>query len=187
MTDNSSAKVVDQIVDLYQRRGCDRYDESVTQLEHAVQCAVLAADEGASPALVAAALLHDIGHLLGAERRVDGERIDTDFRHEAEAGRWLRAHFDDGVVVPVVLHVRAKRYLCAVDPGYRANLSAGSVRSLELQGGPLAPNEVQAFEAVTGWREATLLRGWDDRAKVVGAPMEQFDEYRHLLGSLARH
>src|SRR5690606_10246459 len=55
---------VDEVVELYRRWAWHRYDESVSQLDHALQTAALAERDGAPDALVAAALLHDVGHLL---------------------------------------------------------------------------------------------------------------------------
>ena len=47
----------------------DHYDEDLSQLDHALQTAALAVAADASDALVAAALLHDVGHLLELARR----------------------------------------------------------------------------------------------------------------------
>ena len=90
----------------------------------------------------------------------------TDQRHEARGSAWLAGLFPPAVTAPIALHVRAKRYLCAVDPSYLAVLSPGSVASLERQGGPLSADEVAAFEANPGWADAVALRRWDDQAKV---------------------
>jgi len=85
------------------------------------------------------------------------------------------------VTGPVALHVRAKRYRCAVEPGYLAGLSDGSRRSLALQGGPADATEVAAFESNPGCRDAVRLRGWDDAGKVEGLLVPGFDHYRDLL------
>ena len=84
---------------------------------------------------------------------------------------WLAGLFPPAVTAPIALHVRAKRYLCAVDPSYLAVLSPGSVASLERQGGPLSADEVAAFEANPGWEDAVALRRWDDQAKVPDLPV----------------
>ena len=53
------------IAQLFAQSGQDAYyGEPVTQLEHALQCAHLAEQHGADDETVAAAFLHDIGHLL---------------------------------------------------------------------------------------------------------------------------
>ena len=52
---------VDQCIALLQERGHSEYGgEAVTQLEHALQSALLAEQESAPVALIAAALLHDV-------------------------------------------------------------------------------------------------------------------------------
>src|SRR5437868_434446 len=50
------------VFDFLETRGSSRYDDAVTQLEHALQTAGLAESAGASDELIVAALLHDIGH-----------------------------------------------------------------------------------------------------------------------------
>src|SRR5690349_10889305 len=131
--------VVDTIAGLFASRGQALYfGEAVSEAEHALQAAHLAEREGAGDDLVAAALLHDIGHLLHglgedvADRGVDG-------RHEVAGHAWLARWFAPAVAEPVRLHVAAKRYLCATDPAYLARLSPASRQSLELQGGPFSP------------------------------------------------
>jgi gamma-butyrobetaine dioxygenase len=177
-------RVVDEIADLLATRGRALYfGEAVTEAEHALQSAALAEAEGAEDILVAAALLHDVGHLLHnhgedvAERGIDG-------RHEEIGCGWLKKWFGPDVAEPVRLHVAAKRYLCAVDPSYLARLSAASRHSLELQGGPFSAAEVKAFEQNPHHAAAVRLRRWDDTAKVVGLQVPPFDHYRPRLESL---
>ena len=169
---------LDEIADLFRERGAESYfGEAVTQLEHALQAAHLAETDGAPPALVAAALLHDIGHLLhsGGEDVAD-RGIDT--RHERIGARWLSPRFGIAVSEPVRLHVAAKRYLCNVDPDYAGRLSAASVQSLELQGGPMSDGQARQFERQDHWREAVRLRRWDEDAKVPGLVVPDLDHYR---------
>jgi phosphonate degradation associated HDIG domain protein len=160
------------------------FGENVTETEHALQCAHLAEQSGASPELIAAALLHDIGHLLHglpedvAERGIDG-------RHEDCGSQWLEKHFRPAVVDPVRLHVAAKRYLCTVEPRYRAGLSEASERSLVLQGGPMSEAERQEFEREPHFRSAVQVRRWDDGAKVPDLDVPNLEHYRSILESLA--
>lgn len=177
-----SAQTVAEIVELYDRWASEHYDEEIAQLEHALQSAALAADDGAVEALVAAALLHDVGHLLDLDR--PGSR-DVDLRHEDSGAAWLRPLLPVAVTAPIALHVRAKRYLCAVEPDYLAILSPGSIRSLELQGGAMSAAEVAAFEAQPGHADAVRLRRWDDAAKVVGLEVPGLNTYVDLLEGLA--
>jgi phosphonate degradation associated HDIG domain protein len=173
--------IIDRIVALFEEHGRGAYfGEAVTEAEHALQCAHRAEQSGAAAELIAAALLHDVGHLLHglpediAERGIDG-------RHEDAGAAWLERHFGPALVGPVRLHVAAKRYLCAVDPGYCASLSAASQRSLRLQGGPMSPDEVAGFERESAFRSAIALRRWDDAAKVPGLVVPGLDHYRPYL------
>ena len=176
---------VDRILNLFEKRGAEAYlGEPVSQQEHAVQAAWLAVQDGAPDTLIAAALLHDIGHLLGgdddpAERGIDGY-------HENAGRAWLAREFGPAVTEPIRLHVAAKRYLCAVEPPYFATLSEASVRSLALQGGPFSDAEVRNFEENPFHRDAVRLRRWDDQAKIPGlavpAPRDYADTLRRLLG-----
>lgn len=160
--------VVEQILRLFDARGSSGYGgEAVLQLEHALQAAMFAENEKAPPALIVAALLHDVGHLLH-ELPADAPDQGIDDRHEALAARWLTKHFGPDVVEPVRLHVAAKRYLCAVDADYHRELSPPSAQSLRLQGGPMSPEEVREFELQPHFDAAVRLRRWDDEAKVVG-------------------
>jgi len=170
MTDASIAAAPDAplgsvLTDMVEKHGSDLYGgEPVTQLQHALQCAQLAEDEGASAALITAALLHDVGHLLEDDFE-DAPEHDSDRRHEDLGDAFLSKWFGPNVTEPVRLHVAAKRYLCAVDPGYFDSLSPMSRHSLMLQGGPMSADEVAEFEANPHCKDAVRLRRWDDRGK----------------------
>jgi phosphonate degradation associated HDIG domain protein len=179
-----TAGSVDEVLELLSRHGAERYDEEIFQLAHAEQTAALAAAAGAADAVVAAALLHDVGHLLELAEAGGVRDRTVDQRHEARGSAWLAGLFPPAVTAPIALHVRAKRYLCAVDPSYTTVLSAGSVASLERQGGPMDAAEVGAFERNPGWEEAVALRRWDDQAKVPDLPVPAAGSYRSLLQSL---
>jgi phosphonate degradation associated HDIG domain protein len=154
------------LVSLMADKGQRRYGlHDVTQLQHALQSATLAERSGGTPALITAALLHDIGHMvhaLGENPAAD----DIDDRHEAVGHAFLVRYFRADVTDPIRLHVAAKRYLCAVEPDYAALLSPDSVLSLRLQGGPMSPAEVAAFRNEPHAATALRLRRFDDEAKV---------------------
>jgi phosphonate degradation associated HDIG domain protein len=154
-------------------------DEQVTQLTHALQAASLAERDGAPPSLVAAALLHDVGHLLAKPR--DG----ADDRHERIGSGLLERLFGAAVAEPVRLHVDAKRFLCATEPGYFATLSEASVRSLERQGGPFTADEADRFAQKPFAAAAIRLRRWDEQAKALNAATPDIAYYAPLLRSLA--
>ena len=181
-----SATSVDEVLEPYRRWGPEPYDEELSQTDHAIQTAALAVAEGAAGDLVAAALLHDVGHLLELESREGrGDLPTVDLDHEAVGARYLAGLFGPGVTGPIALHVRAKRYRCAVDPAYLAGLSDGSTRSLALQGGPADADEVASFESNPGFADAVRLRSWDDGGKIDGLEVADLDHYRPLLEQLA--
>jgi phosphonate degradation associated HDIG domain protein len=157
-----------KIEQLFRERGSLPYGgEAVTQLEHALQAAELARSEGRPPTLIAASLLHDIGHLLhglGSDCAEEG----IDDRHEDLGMRFLQKHFPESVTRPVRLHVDAKRYLCGVEPGYAAGLSGPSILSMELQGGAMNAAEAAAFRRQPYAEDSVQLRRYDDSAKVPG-------------------
>ena len=172
--------VTSQILALFARRGNSQYGgEAVSQLEHALQAAALAENDNASPALIVASLLHDIGHLLHALPH-DAPEQGIDDAHEDLADRWLRQYFAEDVVAPVQLHVAAKRYLSAAEPAYRQHLSEPSELSLQLQGGPMSAAEMADFALHPHYEAAVRLRRWDDEAKIAGLatpPAEHFARY----------
>jgi phosphonate degradation associated HDIG domain protein len=138
--------------------------ESVSQLEHALQCAQLAEQAGETPATTAASLLHDLGHLLAP----GGDTAEQDDLHQYVVLPFLRGLLPDAVLEPIRLHVDAKRYLCTVDPGYWEALSPASQHSLVLQGGPFPGADAERFARQPFAQEAIRLRRYDDHAKVPG-------------------
>lgn len=176
---------VDDVIDLLRRRGDSEYGgEAVTQIEHALQAAALAEAEAATPALIAAALLHDVGHLLH-DLPDDAPDAGTDDHHETSAGNYLQQMFPESVCAPVRMHVAAKRFLCAVDEAYMGALSRPSQVSLELQGGPMTPDEVDAFRRNPFSDDAVRLRRWDDEAKVVGLATPSLDHFARYVRQAA--
>jgi [1-hydroxy-2-(trimethylamino)ethyl]phosphonate dioxygenase len=179
-------KAFDEIAALFSRHGGDAYfGEAVTQVEHALQAAHFAAEDRAPETLVLAALLHDIGHLL-QEVPDDIAEWHTDARHEVEGAAWLAQRFAREISDPVRLHVPAKRYLCATDPGYFTKLSDASIVTLKLQGGPMSPAQAAAFEAEPFYAQAVQVRRCDDRGKIGGLKTPRLDDYRLLVQRYAR-
>jgi phosphonate degradation associated HDIG domain protein len=152
---------------LFESRGAAQYgSEAVSQLEHALQCAALAQEAGATQELVAASFLHDLGHLVARAPHENGR--DADDIHQYLAIPFLRGLFPEAVLEPMRLHVDAKRYLCREEPGYWDALSPASKHSLELQGGAFSSAEAARFLRSPYARDAVALRRWDDLAKVPG-------------------
>jgi phosphonate degradation associated HDIG domain protein len=160
-------EVMNEIRSAFARRGNEGYGEGVSQLEHAIQCADFAQRDGAKPVLVAAAYLHDIGHLLhDLPQDIADSGVDT--QHESTGSAWLSQYFGPELTEPVRMHVAAKRYLAATEPGYVDLLSDASKLSLKLQGVPMSPEQVRAFEAEPFFADAIRLRRWDEEGKIVG-------------------
>ncbi len=173
--------LITELLDLLENHGQALYGgEAVTQREHALQAALAAEQANAGAALVAAALLHDIGHLLPASHVGDGDKS-FDLRHETAGADWLAIYFPPEVVDPIRLHVAAKRYLCYAEPGYWQALSPASRASLRVQGGPFTADEAKSFSEYPHFRAAVVLRRWDDAAKVSGLQTPDVCHYRRYL------
>jgi phosphonate degradation associated HDIG domain protein len=183
---------VDAIADLFASAGAADYlGEPVTVATHLLQAGALAQQDGAPPSLVAAALLHDVGHLRGAdalagEIEVSGRELmaGSDNNHGERGAQWLAQWFPESVTDPVRLHVAAKRYLCATEPSYFGLLSEASVYTLAVQGGPMTDAEAREFEREPHAADAIAVRRWDDQAKDPSADVPGLDWYRPLLASL---
>jgi phosphonate degradation associated HDIG domain protein len=174
-----------EILALFQKRGAGAYfGESVSITEHSLQAAHFAQAAGAPPALIIAALLHDIGHLLDD---VPNDIADwtADAHHELIGGHWLAKRFRPEVSEPVRLHVPAKRFLLATDVKYFAKLSPASVVTLKLQGGPMQAYEVAKFETERFYKDAVRVRQWDDQGKVAGLKTADLGDYRTLIDEVA--
>ena len=149
---------------------------------HMLQAAAFAQEEGASDELVAAALLHDIGHF--AQIRVAA--ADWHGEHDRAGHAFLATHFSENVAEPIHLHVAAKRYLCATEPEYGASLSPASIRTLKLQGGPMSEGECAKFRQGPYAGDAVRLRIWDDRGKIAGKDVPSFGHYLPVLRRVLR-
>ena len=177
---------VDEVFELLESGGGEAYfGEPVTVLEHSLQAAWFVQRDGVDDALIAAALLHDLGHLLHSEGE-DAATRGLDTHHDDLGVDALAGHLPTSVLDPIRLHVAAKRYLCFAEPDYLAALSPASVESLDLQGGPMSALEAEAFLAIPHAREALTVRRADDAAKVQGLEVFQLDTYRSVIGSLWR-
>jgi phosphonate degradation associated HDIG domain protein len=173
--------IVPFLANIFERRGAEEYlGEPVTIAEHMLQSASFAESEGASDELVAAALLHDIGHFTSEFGTYSPD--DVEDKHHDDAGAEVLAPFFPPLVTECVrLHVAAKRYLCATDPTYFGRLSSASVHTLSLQGGPMSADEVATFRKNPFHDEAVRVRVWDEGGKVPGMKTREFREYEPLL------
>lgn len=181
--------MMESVWEALEKRGGEEYGgELVTQLQHGLQCAMLAEQEGAPDTLITAALLHDVGHMIDIPA---GESVDSvaqkgiDTYHEDVAADVLKEWFGEEVIAPVRHHVAAKRYLCFAEPGYFDTLSPASKRSLELQGGAFSEQEAAEWIALPFAQEGIRLRRWDDLAKAPDAETPPLDHYKSIAERLA--
>jgi gamma-butyrobetaine dioxygenase len=176
--------IIDDIFETFRSSGDSTYlGEPVTLTEHMLQSALAAERDGAAPTLVAAAVLHDYGHLI---HDLDPESAEhgIDTVHEDVGSEFLETYFPPAVTEPIRLHVASKRYLCAVDPAYLDELSDASRHSLALQGGPFSPDEARAFAAGPYAQDAIRLRRYDDAAKLPGLATPPLEHSRAVLESV---
>ncbi len=188
MSDEAAApvrNVLDQLAELFAGQGAGDYlGEPVTQAQHMLQAADLARRAGASDELVAAALLHDVGHFRGVLTGRDlMEGVDN--RHAESGARWLERSFGPPVTEPVRLHVAAKRYLCRCEESYLASLSEASRYTLAVQGGAMGPAEAASFELETFFADAVALRRFDEAAKDPARGDLRFEDFGSLLEGLS--
>ena len=178
-------QVIDELFNLYRLRGGTFYGESVTETQHALQCATFAQRAGEAPQMIAACLIHDYGHLcheLGEEIADHG----IDAAHEDLGAKRLAAWFPPEVVEPVRLHVAAKRYLCWKNHEYFDELSAASRQSLHLQGGVMTDAEGREFERHPHFEAAIRLRHFDDLGKLPNMETPDFEAFREALRDAAK-
>lgn len=173
--------ILEQLSEIFAAEGAHEYlGEDVTMGQHMLQAAVGAHEAGAKASLVAAALLHDIGYFSDVRMTLD----EKDRAHDEAGARFLGRSFGPEITEPVRLHVTAKRYLCAVEDNYFGKLSTASVRTLELQGGPMNAAEVALFESNTYAQDAVQIRRYDDEGKVERKLLPEFESFLPLLSEL---
>ena len=177
----TSNNIVAFLADIFSRRGSEEYlGEAVTVAEHMLQGAHFAEAANESEAVIVAALLHDIGHFISEFGTFTMDDIQD--RYHEEAGAMALEPFFPALVVDCVrFHVAAKRYLCATRPEYFKRLSAASVHSLNLQGGPMNEDEVTQFREKDNLRDIVKVRYFDDEGKQVSMKTEPFSHYMPMI------
>jgi len=183
MTPEQAKKITAEIFDLYENYGGAEYaGEKVSQLEHMVQAAQLAEEQGSEEEVILAAFLHDIGHISEAakgDNQMDGFGIRD---HEELGAEFLQKKgFSKRIVRLVESHVEAKRYLTVRDPGYYAQLSEASKKTLEYQGGPMTEDEADAFEKYPLFSLIINMRKWDEQAKIEKKPLPDLTHYKKMM------
>ncbi|WP_174300253.1 HD domain-containing protein [Caulobacter sp. S45] len=177
--------IIDEIFELFARFGSDRYGEDLSLESHMLQSAAQADSLKAPRHTVVAALLHDVGHFLSPEGEpATGRGRELD--HEAIGAAWLSRGFGEEVTAPIALHVNAKRYLCAVEPGYFDGLSQASRLSLVVQGGVMTRAETATFAEEPAFVAALMLRRCDDTGKDSSGLTRSLADYRDLMETCLR-
>ena len=172
-----------QIRQLFVTAGAQLYGgEAISQKEHALQAAWFAERNNEPDTLIAACLLHDLGHVLFDE---NDDHLDNgiDDLHQVRVVPYLSALFPAAVTAPISMHVDAKRYLCYADPDYYRTLSDASRKSLQLQGGVMSMEEAERFLCAPFAQQAIALRHYDDAAKIVGIETPDFEYFLPRLNA----
>ena len=178
-----ASDVIEFIRDIFERRGAESYlGEDVTMSQHMLQGAARAAAAGLDEEVVAAALLHDIGHYV--DEFPEAEMFAEDRRHQESGAHLLERWFPERTVACVRQHVAAKRYLCAVERDYFEALSDASVHTLRLQGGPMDPVEQARFAHEPYLEDILAVRRFDDAGKDPTAQVPDFEHYCAMLRNL---
>jgi phosphonate degradation associated HDIG domain protein len=183
MTSGQATEITNEIFSLYEQHGGAEYaGEKITQLEHMVQAAQLAEEQGYDEEVILAAFLHDIGHIAVAaegDKGMDGFGVRD---HEEIGAEFLKEKgFSRKIVRLVESHVEAKRYLTYKDPAYYGQLSEASKKTLEYQGGPMDESEAAAFEQYPLFDLIIKMRKWDEEAKIEHKPLPDLMHYRQMV------
>ena len=164
------------------------WEESISLLDHALQCAQLAEWAHADEPLVAAAFLHDLGHALAQTTWDDsGATPQGEDPRQAPSRPFvalLSQAFPAEVTEPVRLHDLAKRYLVSADARYAEALTPYALERMHQQGGPMGEAEMRRFEDEPHADAAIRLRLWDDLAKHPGKTTPPLAYYLDLLAEL---
>jgi predicted HD phosphohydrolase len=180
---------VKKILDLYEKYGNNDYiGEHITQTEHALQCAECAEtdpriaiyDDYIKNCVIVAALLHDIGHLVGMEKgEMEMKNINTldgnsncislgIVGHEGIGSAFLKDCGMPYLICELVAsHVQAKRYLCTTSRYYYDKLSDASKETMKIQGGLMSPQELRDFKTSILPELKIYLREFDDLGKKI--------------------
>lgn len=176
-----ASNIVDFLEGIFERRGGEEYlGEPVTMAEHMLQGAYFAAQANEPEDIIVATLLHDVGHFTSEFGTFSMD--DAHDKHHEHAGAEVLERFFPTLVTDCVrFHVDAKRYLCATDAQYFSKLSEASVHSLNLQGGPMNPVEVAAFEENANVQSIVAVRRYDDQGKIANFEIPPFTHYRPMV------
>ncbi len=182
MSYTNAQQVAADVFLLYRQHGdADYIGEPVSQVEHMLQAALLAENEGYDEEVILAAFFHDIGHLVEFVQPVEKmDRVGV-VDHEKLGADYLREKgFSERLCQLVQSHVGAKRYLTFKHPGYYHKLSDASKQTLAHQGGRMTEEEAKAFEANPDHLLFIRLREWDDKAKETNLVLPSLQKYQEM-------
>ena len=173
-----------KIFEYYEKYGNKDYiGEEVSQIEHMVQCAMIAEENNEDIYMILACLFHDIGHLIQIECEEKSKMGEYGLKNHEKIGKQYL--IDNGIPQPipdlVESHVSSKRYLTFKKPEYTRNLSDASKQTLIFQGGPMDKEEALKFENSYIFKRALKLREYDDKAKVKGKKINNLKYYEEML------
>ena len=109
-----------------------------------------------------------------------------DTGHDEAGAALLEPFFSPEIVEPIRLHVRAKRYLCTVEPSYYDKMTKPVKHTFRLQGGKMSASELNKFRALPFAEEAARLRRWCDLGMKPGRKTKVFEEYFPLIRSVLK-
>ena len=155
-------------------------DHGQSLLDHSLLTAELALTEQAPSHEVVTALLHDTGKILLRHQGPDGLAASNRCSEKIGAA-WLARYFPPAISEPVRLHQIAKRWLFALDKGYRDALSDEAFRALADMGGPMAETERRQFERHDSWAAAVALARRDDMSRVAADRQFGIEDYRNAV------
>jgi len=173
---------VEEVFALYEKKGAEAYaGEKVSQMEHMLQAALLAEQEGYDEDVILAAFFHDIGHLCVTETQENQMNGFGTIDHETIGAHYILGKgFTAKISKLIQGHVKTKRYLVFKHEEYRNKLSEASLKTLGYQGGTMSPQEAFAFENELWFELHLKMREWDDKAKVEKMKTKPLHYYKEM-------
>lgn len=179
VTDSILKQRIETIFSFYEINGSEEYvGEPISILEHSLQSAQMAENEGFDEDVILAAFLHDIGHFMPNKNEMNGL---GNASHEVAGANFLYKNgFSKRIALLVRNHVEAKRYLTHKYPEYYGKLSEASKKTLEFQGGKMTEQEATTFEGMSLFSIYLKMREWDDKAKEVDFTYPSVEKYKEM-------
>ena len=156
---------VNNIIALYNMYGHHKIQPHITLKQQAIMSADMALSNNENEKLILSTFLHDIGHLIINEHNDKEDFLKKDLKHEDVGYRYLERYYDSDIIMPILYHVKAKRYLCSVNINYYNNLSLTSKNMYHLQGGELDEETYKNLKKDPHFKDAIKIKKYDDMAK----------------------